>query len=117
VSGPHPPTRCLGNTQTRPPPPPAHTHPLPAPCPQVSHYTQLEEPVYSAELTAPLPVPTSTAAKQQQQPRGAAAVAAVDEEELDSEVALKLDAACLSVFTCLSGVLERCVVLTGTFVS
>jgi hypothetical protein len=75
---------------------------------------QLEEPVYSAELSAPLPVPTSTAPRhhhQQQQP--SAAAASMDDGELDSEVALKLDAASSRVFNCCVGVLERCVVLTG----
>lgn len=80
---------------------------------------QLEEPVFSAELSAPLPVPTSSsssASRQQQQPQLPAAAAMgrqEEEEELDSEVSLKLDAACFKVFSCLTGVLERCVVLTG----
>jgi hypothetical protein len=76
---------------------------------------QLEEPVYSAELTAPLPVPTSGSSSSRNQAPGsaAAAAAAMGDDDLDSEVALKLDAACLRVFSCLAGVLERCVLLTG----
>jgi hypothetical protein len=74
----------------------------------VTKYLQLEEPVYSAQLSAPLPVPTSYA---RHQPPSAAAAA--EEEELESDVALRLDAACSKAFDCLAGVLQRCVVLTG----
>lgn len=80
---------------------------------QVSRYMQLEEPVYSAELSAPLPVPTSTVPRHQQQQQQPSAAASMDDEDLDAEVALKLDAASLRVFNCCVGVLERCVVLTG----
>lgn len=79
---------------------------------------QIEEPVFSAELSAPLPVPTSSstaATRQQQLPAAAAMGRQEEEEELDSEVSLKLDAACFKVFSCLTGVLERCVVLTGAW--
>ena len=94
---------------------PLSPHKTPLPCfhvhTQVTKYLQLEEPVYSAQLSAPLPVPTSYA--RHQPPSAAAAAAAAEEEELESDVALRLDAACSKAFDCLAGVLQRCVVLTG----
>ncbi|KAF6263232.1 Golgi complex component 7-domain-containing protein [Scenedesmus sp. NREL 46B-D3] len=91
---------------------------------QISRYTSLEEPVISAALSAPLPINTAAAAATATASPGAppggitnsyqaAAAAAGEAEELEQDVAQKLSAAVSAAFSMLSGVVERCMALTG----
>lgn len=73
---------------------------------QISRYTHLEEPVITQQLQAALPVPAAATSA----PAVGGAAAAAEDEEVDSEVVQKLDAACSSAFACLAGVADRWVV-------
>jgi hypothetical protein len=90
---------------------------------QISHYTALEEPVISAALSATLPINT-TAAAAAANPKASAGTtpgssttdstaAGGEADELEQDVAQKLSAAVSAAFAALSGVVERCMQLTG----
>jgi hypothetical protein len=84
---------------------------------QISRYTSLEEPVISAALSATLPINTTATAANPKPSLGptpdSAAAATGDAEELEQDVAQKLSAAVSAAFAALSGVVERCMQLTG----
>jgi hypothetical protein len=87
---------------------------------QISRYTLLEEPVISAALSATLPINTAAAANPKalvgQIPGSSAAessAAGGEVDELEQDVAQKLSAAVSAAFAALSGVVERCMQLTG----
>jgi hypothetical protein len=85
---------------------------------QISHYTSLEEPVISAALSATLPINTAAAAAKASSgitPGSSTAESAAGGEvdELEQDVAQKLSAAVSAAFAALSGVVERCMQLTG----
>jgi hypothetical protein len=89
---------------------------------QISRYTSIEEPVISTALSANLPINTTAAAAAGTKAfpgttpgstADSAAAAAGDAEELEQDVSPKLSTAVSAAFAALSGVVERCMQLTG----